>query len=406
MKNTQKITIVGAGLVGMSLALALKKSPISITLLEKNLPKITTPETADARPLSLSYGSYRILNALGIWESLAEKATPIKTVHVSEQGKFGMTRFHASECNVPALGYVVPFFALQQALYQAVTHLPNTELTAIEEIKSITMHEDGATIAAKTMTQDLHNQCDLIIGADGTHSTCRQLLRIATTHEDQGDKANIFSLDLSASHQNIAFERFTKLGTLAVLPLFEDKKARLVWTTSPIQYQQKKDWTTDQLLQFVQNCFEGRLAISTLTAAGEFPLTTTIAETQYHKRCLLIGNAAHTIYPLAAQGFNLGLRDVAVLTDVLNEACQQGVCVGKTDILKRYVSAASEHQQAIIQLTNQLSPLFEIALPGAGMARGLGLLSMDLCNTLRTPLARRTMGISGKLPSLMRTSLS
>lgn len=399
----QNITIIGAGLVGTSLALGLRDLPIQIRLLEKHLPdSVTNNAATQARPISLSHGSHLILKALGVWPSLAEVATPILTVHVSEQGRFGMTRFKAQEFKVPALGYVVPFSSLQMALYQAVAKLDNVKLMRVNDVVKVSPGETGATLTALTSQGEAVLTTDLLIGADGTQSTCRRLLKIATMQEDQGDIARIFSIELNGTHDNIAYERFTKMGVLAVLPLFQEDQARLVWTMNQSIATALATWPESQIFEFVQECFEGRLSIKNLAQNNQFPLTTTIAEVQHRPSCLLLGNAAHTIYPLAAQGFNLGLRDVAVLVDVLNEAVEKQQRIGGLETMNAYVDWASEHQKAIIQLTNRLSPLFELGLPGAGAMRGLGLLAMDVCASLRAPLAKRTMGTAGKLPRLMR----
>lgn len=400
--SRQKIIIVGAGLVGTSLALSLKDQAFDIEIFETHLPDILTNNKADSRPISLSYGSHLLLKSLGVWDSLEQHACPIKTVHVSELGQFGCTHITAKEQKVPALGFVVPFGQLQSAIYHLVTQLPNVSITPIIAIDQITTNDTGVVLQVTTSKGSLEKSADLLVAADGTQSTCRKLLSIATQIENKGDNAWIFELDLTSPHDHTAYERFTPHGVLAVLPLHNPRKARLVWSVSKIHEKEIADWTQEQQLLFLQNSFEGRIAITNIHKTAQFPLQTVLAETQIRPSAVLLGNAAHTIYPVAAQGFNLGLCDVVALTNTLSEATQNKEKIGEKAVLNRYLENAKPHQEAIIQLTNRLTPLFELQLPFSGCARGLGLLAVDLISPLKSKLAKRTMGLINQTLSFRR----
>ncbi|MCX7121431.1 MAG: FAD-dependent monooxygenase [Gammaproteobacteria bacterium] len=391
MTTENKIVIAGAGLIGTSLALSLKNSAVSIQILENHLPEIITQSNQDARPISLSYGSVCTLMKIGVWDELEKFACPILSVHVSEKGKFGFTQFSAAEQKVPALGYVVPFSRLQSALYHQAAIQENMTLTSIQSIEKIESDSNGAFIHIHSATGKSVIHADLFIAADGTHSTCRDLLSIAHTEKDSGDVAKIYQLQLSENHNNIAYERFTKLGVLAVLPLFENTKAQLVWTATPVISKKIINWTDDTILEFLQNTFEGRLEITSVKKSAQFPLKTILAEKQIAESAVLLGNAAHTIYPVAAQGFNLGLHDVSTLVDILNDALKSKKKINDLNVLKKYEAEVKKHQDAILCITNKLIPLFD--LPLIGYFRGLGLLSMDLINPLKNRLAKRTMGL-------------
>ncbi|MCX7125844.1 MAG: FAD-dependent monooxygenase [Gammaproteobacteria bacterium] len=232
---------------------------------------------------------------------------------------------------------------------------------------------------------------NLFIAADGTNSTCRDLLGISHDEKNDGDIACIYQLQLSENHNHRAFERFTKLGVLAVLPLFDENKAQLVWTITPEIAKKIADWPDDIILEFLQNTFEGRLEIISVKKSAQFPLKITLAEKQITESAVLLGNSAHTIYPVAAQGFNLGLHDVGILSDILIDALKNKKNINDQAVLKNYEIRARKHQEAIFSITNKLTPLFD--LPFIGGLRGLGLLSMDLIKPVKNRLAKRTMGM-------------
>ena len=390
MRNhlTKNILIAGAGLVGLSFALSMQKSNCVITLLETHLPDILSKVKTDSRPISLSYGSVRILKSLGIWDVLEHHACPILSVHVSEKGRFGFTEFLASEQKVPALGYVVPIAHLQTALYEAVALKNNIIFKSISAIKEIIVDSEGAHVQADS--EILH--ADLFIAADGTNSICRNFLHIPAEKKMFDDAADIYQLFLSEEHRHVAYERFTDYGVLAVLPLQDKHHAQLVWTTTLRIAEKIARWNAEDVLAFLQSTFEGRLAITHIKKSAHFPLQTVIAEKQVVPHAVLLGNAAHTIYPVAAQGFNLGLHDADLLSLILCKAIEEQKNIGDITLLEKYESRTLTHQRKIYKMTTQLIGLFE--LPLLGCARGLGLLGVELLKPIKNKLAKRAMGIN------------
>ncbi len=400
------IIIVGAGLVGTSLISALQQQPLRIAVLEKHLPESATATTPDSRPLTLSYGSALILKNLGVWDALAPQACPIKSVHVSEQGRFGRTCFQASEENVPVLGYVVPFHQLQQRLYQTAANSAKVDFFASDAIETIHCDRNGATITFTTIHGQQQLSAKLLIAADGTHSVCRKQLNIETTTKDHEEIALTATIQLQTPHQHQAYERFTRQGVLALLPLFDQQKYRLVWTTSKTQFAKIQQWDDASLQTHLQNCFGHRIGhITSITRHQHFPLTTIIANEQVRPGFVLVGNAAHAIYPLAAQGFNLGLRDVAVLSEVLLTAIHANDSISDLATLNQYVDWRGQDQQRIIDLTAGIANLFDWQLPGVGAARGFGLLAMDMITPIKKRLAKRCLGLAGRLPQLMKDAM-
>lgn len=391
----KNILIAGAGLVGLSFALCLKDEKLSIQIVENHLPDIITQPKKNVRPLSLSYGSVCLLDALGVWDTLKKSACPILHVHVSEQGRLGVTHFSAKEQNVPALGYVISFSDLLSALYHRVAAQKNVVITSIESIVKINSQADQTEVVVKKNSENISIRADLLVAADGTQSTCRDLLNIETECTHSNDTARIYQLLLSENHNHTAYERFTALGVLAILPLLEKNKAQLVWTITERVAKKIKNWDDNQILQFLQNVFEERLSIASVKLLSQFPLQMMIAKKQITESIVLIGNAAHTLYPLAAQGFNLGLQDAAVLAD---EFIKSPDNIQKA--LEQYIQRAEKHQRAIFSITQTIVNAFHFPL--IGCLRGASLLTADLLYPIKNKLAERTMGITKSLSHILR----
>ncbi|MCH9645006.1 MAG: FAD-dependent monooxygenase [Gammaproteobacteria bacterium] len=383
------IIIVGAGLVGTSLAAALD-SEIKITLLEKQLPDFSVVK--NDRPLSLSFGSQRLLARWGLWPSLASHASAIDTVHVSEQGRFGVAKFSAQQQKVAALGYVVSFNALHQALYEKICQQDNVTVIQNHEINRIDCDATQSSIFFNGVEGEQQLNAQLLVAADGNQSRCRELMKIPVKQADQQGFALIFQLALSEAHQQVAYERFTKMGTMAVLPLFSEQEARLVWTLSEKNYDAVKEWSDESLLQHVQEVFSGRLEIDGLTRTQMFPLQTIIAREQTRPGFVLLGNAAHSIFPVAAQGFNLGLRDVQALSGILNDARQNNQTLHDEQLLQQYLALRKTDQKRIAAITKGTLDIFDLDLPGLGALRGMGLLSLDMLSVVKKRFAKRLMG--------------
>lgn len=397
------IIVVGGGLVGCSMVLAMQQQGLRIAVLEHHLPTAASVASQDSRPISLAHGSQCILQTLGIWPDLAEQACAIKTVHVSEQGRFGVTEISAQDYRLPALGYVVPFARLQHSLYQHAAKQSGVDFIVIDQLLSIHCDLTGAQIQFKDMQGEHALQAKLLIASDGTQSTCRDLLNIDSDISDHHEMALTLSATINRNHQNTAYERFTKKGAIAILPLFEANKIRLVWTLDEKLYKKINDWPDQQLQDHLQTVFGDRLGVfSELKRGHAYPLQTRIAKEQIRESFVLLGNAAHTIYPLAAQGFNLGLRDVAVLSDVLTSAQEINKHLGDITILQSYWDWRKEDQKRTQDLTGGLAKGFGLQIPGLGVMRGLGLLATDLLPPIKNRIAKRAMGLAGRLPRLVR----
>ncbi len=393
------IVIVGAGLVGCSLALALQQQGLKIAVLEKHLPDFSVCDDQEVfRPISLAYSSVKIFQTLGIWPLLSELAAPINTVKVSQLGALGHLSFIAGDYGLDALGQVVPFHALHRCLYQAMSQQTGVKLLPITALQSI----DG-NIKVQTCQGVQCIEATLLVGADGSQSRVRQLLNIPVTQRNQNELALIAKLNLSDDYSATALERLTRDGICAILPLKETRQCGFVWTMPDSRADTVKQWDDAQLQQFISQQFSRQLpTIDSLRRGVLWPLQTAIATRQVMNSVVLLGNAAHTIYPLAAQGFNLGLRAAAALAQVLVEALASQQSLDDPAMLQRYGDWQFREQKKITRLTGSISGIAGTQLPLAAGIRGLGLLATDLFPPMKHRIARLALGLSGKLPKLAR----
>lgn len=375
------LAIVGSGLAGASLALALQHSGMQVALIEaKPLQKLDAKRT---RPISLNVCSVNILKNLGLWQSLSADATPIKQVHVSEQGCFSAVRIDASDYDLDALGYVVPLHLLYNHLLEAIKNIANIKLLNPYRLQQLKQDETGVDLRFDNGKSLRANK---VIAADGMQSTVRKLLHIAVKTQTSTEQAVI--ANLHADHHHIAYERFTKEGIIALLPQ-ANKQCGLVWTSDK----------ADALAALDDIAFLQKLQAHTGYKVGELsavskriiqPLNVIIAEQQVKKHCVLLGNAAHTFYPIAAQGFNLSLRDMATLVDVLQH--QQD--------LREYESKRSSAQFATTFFTQFLADVYASENHTVKCARRASLASLNKIPALRHRLANFAMGRVGTMPKL------
>jgi 2-octaprenyl-6-methoxyphenol hydroxylase len=398
------VIVVGAGLAGSSLAGALADvSDKRIAVLERSLPQAITSPNPESRPISLSYGSQQALATLGWWEGLQAHAAPIKAVQVSQRGRMGVVDFKAADFKVPALGYVVPYDYLHQQLYQATAGSAQVDFIQVAGIDAIANQAGGTTLTVQTQdeSKELHTQ--LLIVADGANSDCCQLLGIAAEKKAQGSVALSGELALGGPHHGKALQRFTDQGVIAILPLADPQRVRFVLSATTEQQSVMSAWGRTRWLRFWQESLRGYLLVESAKITAEFPLQTQMAVEVVRPGVVIMGNAAHTVYPLAAQGFNLTWRDVAALIELLVEAMSDSPSdwVG-LHVLRRYADWREKDARQLKRFTSGLQSLFQLRLPLLDHLRGLGLMALDALPVGKSNLGRWLMGLGGKVPKLMR----
>jgi len=417
-KTTFDVVIIGGGMVGASLASALlpaiREHGLSVALIETfALPEGADEElyqpSYDDRSTALSYGSRCLLQQLGVWGKLSEHVTPIEHIHVSDKGRFGAARLHANEHGIDALGYVVENAWLGRVLLQqlndnaAVHCISPASVTGLKDtVDAEGQHYQQLTVQHKNSSQLLNAR--LAVVADGGRSQVCQQLGLETQKSDYQQHAIIANVSAELTHGNVAYERFTPLGPVALLPLHEpgavvQNRSALVFTTAAEHVEQLMALDEQSFLAELQHRFGYR--VGAFTAIGKrdsYPLVLQRVKEQVRPGLVVIGNAAHTLHPVAGQGFNLALRGLMALAHSLNEAAAIGQNPGDLALLRAYLSRQQIDQDKTITFTDQLLKLFGSQNALLKKVRGRGLLALEFFNPAKQLFARQAMGLGDKLP--------
>lgn len=387
------VIIVGAGLAGGCLALALAKTDLRIAVIEANTREQRYASPAGDRALALAGGTVALLERLGIWADIKPLATPIEHIHVSDQGHFGKTRISAAREGVAALGYVITARLIEDHVAALLAEASNITQLCPARIVGLSSSMAAANVSLKYQDQAEVVNARLVIGADGGQSTVRKLLDIDQDMTDYGQTALVATVKTSKYHANTAYERFTASGPLALLPT-TDGQASVVWTRTTEQADELMSTSEADFMAQLQNCFGYRLGELTLTAPRRaFPLSLIRAKKMHVGRVVIIGNAAHQLHPVAGQGFNLGLRDVIVLAEQLMQRQQTGLDIGDSQFLDAYSQKRQQDHNRVIGFTDSLVKLFSNHSRLLAAARSTGLIVLDHLPSAKHYLARQAMGL-------------
>ncbi|GAA4895104.1 2-octaprenyl-6-methoxyphenyl hydroxylase [Ferrimonas pelagia] len=389
MKTEFDIVIVGGAMAGATLALALADQHRSdgarwrIALVEAQPPQAAGHPGFDSRAIALAHGSVRRLQQLELWSALAPYAAAIERIEVSDQGHFGGLTMTAQEYGVDALGQVVELERIGPVLWQQLAARSVT-LLCPQQLSSVQQQQDHVTL---TLCSGEQLTTRLLVGADGTHSPVRQALGLGLRQQDYHQTALIANVR-AEQHDGRAFERFTAQGPLAMLPMCE-RRYSLVWVQSPEQAARRLALSERAFLAELQAAFGYRLgALQRVGQRASYPLALCKAERVIHHRCVLVGNAAQTVHPIAGQGFNLGLRDVEALAELLDGVDDPGAFA----LLHRYEQQRRADRGRTTGSTDALVRLFSNSSRLMALGRNSGLLAMSVLPGLKRRLAHQAMG--------------
>jgi 2-octaprenyl-6-methoxyphenol hydroxylase len=389
-------------MVGASLAHAVKDQGLKVGVIEAWPLESTAQPSFDDRVIALSWGSCVILRAMGVWDEIHPAAEPILDIHISDRGHFGFTRLNHEKEGVDALGYVVTARALGQGLLQGLADQQAIEMICPARLMSFSVSDSEVEVRIDQGAGEQRLTTRLLAAADGGDSQVRQFLSIPLKEKLYGQTAIIANLRAEQAHRGVAYERFTDSGPLALLPMTHDRLA-MVWTAKDDQVDELMALPDDWFLLRLQDRFGYRLGrLYDLGKRVTYPLRLRQADKQISKRVALIGNAAHAIHPVTGQGFNLGLRDVAVLADLLSDAAKQGQDVGDMGLLSAYAKWRKKDQNSVAMITDSLARLFANPFGPLRALRNLGLVGLDISPALKHRVASQFMGLNGRLPRLAR----
>jgi 2-octaprenyl-6-methoxyphenol hydroxylase len=400
--NCYDVVIVGGGLVGATLACALRDTPLSVALLEAVPLNADAPPSFDDRGLALSPATQRVLGGIGVWPVLARQATAIRAIHVSEKGRFGAVRLYASEVGLGALAHVVLARDLGATLMQRLSGSANCQVHCPARVVGLRHGVGAIEVAVERGTERYAIEARLLVVADGAQSVSRQLLGIRTRKRDYGQTAIIATLQTARPHENVAYERFTPEGPVAVLPQ-QGGRCGLVYVLPTAAAAVAASQPDGAFLEQVQVRFGRRLgAFSAIGGRSRYPLRLTVAERIAGDRYVVVGNAAHAVHPNGAQGFNLGVRDAATAAECILDALRAGSDIGGAAVTDAYAERCRADHRRTVRFTDGLTRLFYNDWWPHALVRQSMMLGVDLLPPLKRHLVAFGSGLRGSRSRLVQ----
>jgi 2-octaprenyl-6-methoxyphenol hydroxylase len=404
-KTDYEIIVAGGGMIGTSLGIALAPLNLRVAVVEAVARGAEQQPSFDDRSTALSRSSQRMFEAMGLWPEIMAASTPIRHIHVSDKGRFGFAHIDAEEQKVEALGYVVINRVLGHVLQESLSAVDNLDLVCPGKITAVTLADEMVEVAVEDASGSKTLSCELLVVADGANSTVREMVGIGAKQVSYDQWAIIGNLLPEKAPDNRAYERFTEEGPIAMLPV-ADNRAAFVWIQSPDAAKKALSLGDDEFTARIQESFGHRLGrFSRVGKRAAYPLSLSKANSLMSRRSVVVGNAAHGLHPVAAQGFNLGMRDVAALCDCIADArLDKGNALdcGDATILENYVEWRAPDHRKLVVFTDGIVRLFGDSRVPARLLRNIGMLGFDLIPGVRKMFAKHTMGLAGKLPRLSR----
>jgi len=402
------VAIVGGGMVGASLALALAAAGRNVLVIEGVAPSAGSQPSFDDRTTALGNASRRILESLGVWRHVAAEAGVIRRIHVSDAGRLGLARLDAAAQNLPAFGYVVANRALGLALWNEITANPRIQVRVPATAQSVHADDTGVDLelapvdaaGTDTAAPTERIRARLVVAADGARSAVRRDAGITAADTDYNQVAIVANVATDTANDGTAYERFTPAGPLALIPL-HDGSWTVVWARRPEDAAQALAAPAGEFLAGLQRHFGWRAGRFTRVGRrASYPLVLTRADELTAVRTVLIGNAAQSLHPVAGQGFNLALRDVAALAELI--ADDPGGDPGSPQLLQSFADWRAADRRGVVGFTDGLIRLFGERSAPIRLLRDAGLLAFDLLPPAKRALSRVSLGFGGRSPRLAR----
>lgn len=400
------VVVVGGAMVGGTLALALAQQGFKVVLIDSRAlggDDHASTNIIDRRTTAVAAATTSILDVWGIWSDLAADSCAIKSVHVSQRGRFGALRMHAEELEVPALGYVLDNAQYNRQLASKLATIANLTLVAPAEISGFSQSATAVNMEIVQGDKTHFLEARLLVAADGVHSAIRAQLGIEVAETDYEQYALTASVESELDNKHIAYERFTSSGPLALLPV-SPKISSVIYTIDASQMAEFGSTDSSQqarmFLQRVQQQFGYRLGkLKRCSQVDHYPLILRTAKRSYQGRTLLLGNALRTLHPVAGQGFNLAIRDIGKLMEILSDGDNVND-PGASAVLKKFATSRARDQSFTVSATDMLARIFRGENKSLSHLRGLGLIGLDIIPPLKHAFARRAMGYGAPLPDL------
>ncbi|MEX2162850.1 MAG: UbiH/UbiF/VisC/COQ6 family ubiquinone biosynthesis hydroxylase [Sulfuricaulis sp.] len=405
MKSNFDIVIVGGGMVGTALAVALGNSPLKVAVLDRVSAAPPPEKDYDPRVSAITLASRALFDNLGAWVGMERRrVSPVREMHVWSGNDGGSIHFNAAEIGEPALAYIVENSVIQTALIERLHQFTNVHYLCPVEIGDITLADNGAVIV---LQDGRLLQTRLLVGADGADSAVRQAAGIETHALKLNQQGIVATVTTERPHEHIARQRFLATGPLAFLPLDEPRTCSIVWSADNTRAEQLMALDDAAFIPDLHQAFGSSLGnIHTVTPRAAFPLVLSHAKTYTAPHLALIGDVAHTVHPLAGQGVNLGFLDAATLAEVLLDAVANHKDIGDHAVLRRYERWRKGDNLAMISITGGFKYLFGNDLPGVSQLRNLGLDLTNAATPIKNFIMRRASGLEGDLPKLARRALN
>ncbi|MCC2524829.1 FAD-dependent 2-octaprenylphenol hydroxylase [Vibrio coralliilyticus] len=399
MMQSVDIAIVGGGMVGLALAAAFKETDLRIAVIESRVPDSELADLPDVRVSALSRSSENILRNLGAWNGIIERrAAPYSAMEVWEQDSFARIEFDAQKLAQPDLGHIVENRVIQLSLLEQVKKQSNVSLFMPAQCSSMAVGESEAWL---TLDNGHALTAKLVVGADGANSWVRKQQDIPLTHWDYGHSAVVANIWTAETHDKVARQIFTPQGPLAFLPMGESNMSSIVWSTEPNRAESLVAMSDEEFNKSLTAEFDARLGLCEVVGQRfAFPLKMRYARDFVVERVALVGDAAHTIHPLAGQGVNLGLLDAASLAQEVMTLWRKGEDIGTKRNLRSYERWRKSEAAKMIAAMQGFKDLFAGDNPAKKLARGIGMALVGQLPGAKDEIMKRALGLKGNLPTL------